>query len=418
MPLNLKSEVSLCLEKLFGDARPARLGIAASGGGDSTALLHCLSDWAKTTGVRLHAVTVDHGLREGVAGEISGVRKLCGSLGISHDVLVWTTWSGDGNLQDAARRARYGLMAEWADKMSISDVTLGHTLDDQAETVLMRLARGSGVDGLSGMAPSRASLGIRWLRPLLGIRRADLRAYLGENEIPWSEDPSNDDTRFARVRTRQALKILEPLGITPVRLADTANRMSTARQVLDRATFAAAKEIAKVNAGAVQLRLDALLQLAPETRRRLLVHSLCWVASAEYPPRHAALTDLENAISARKTATLHGCLISVDGDGCLISRELSAVARTTAAPDQIWDNRWRLSGPAKPGHSIRALGQNGLKYCSTWRETGLARAAVLVSPSIWKNDEMVAAPLAGKPGHWHAELVHSANHFHSSILSH
>ncbi|MCH8917942.1 MAG: hypothetical protein IIC52_07785, partial [Proteobacteria bacterium] len=88
-----------------------------------------------------------------VAGEISGVRKLCGSLGISHDVLVWSTWSGDGNLQDAARRARYGLMANWADRKAISDVALGHTLDDQAETVLMRLARGSGVK-----APSTVSM--------------------------------------------------------------------------------------------------------------------------------------------------------------------------------------------------------------------------------------------------------------------
>jgi tRNA(Ile)-lysidine synthase len=418
LPLNLKTEVALCLEKLFGDARPARLGIAVSGGGDSVALLHCLTDWGKASGVGLHTVTVDHGLRQSAAEEIGQVKKLCDSLGISHDVLVWTGWRGDGNLQDAARRARYGLMAQWADKKAICDIALGHTLDDQAETVLMRLARGSGVDGLSGMSASRVAHGVSWLRPLLAIRREDLRSYLRDNEIPWSEDPSNDDTRFARIRTRQALKVLEPLGITPERLADTATRMAAARQVLERATYAAAKEIANVSAGAVHLRQNPLFQLAAETRRRLIVHSLCWVAGADYPPRRAALKDLEDVMTARKTATLHGCLISVDGDDCLFSRELSAVASLTAAPDQIWDGRWRLSGPAKPGQSIRALGENGLNYCANWRETGLARAVVLVSPAIWEKEQLVAAPVAGLSGDWRAELIQRVNHFHSSILSH
>jgi len=418
LPLNLKSDVALGLEKLFGAKKPARLGIAVSGGGDSTALLHCLSEWGKTTGIDLHAITVDHGLRESATEEIRNVAGLCQSLEIPHDVRHWTGWNGEGNLQDAARRARYGLMAEWAAENEILDITLGHTLDDQAETVLMRLARGSGVDGLSGMAASRSAHGIRWLRPLLGIRRADLRDYLRENNVTWSEDPSNEDSKFDRIKTRTALKTLETLGITSERLADTAIRMTSARQVLDQSTHAAAQDIAKITAGAVHLQLDGLFHLPAETRRRLLVHSLSWVASADYPPRHAALRELQIALTAQKTTTLHGCLISSDSHRCLITRELSAVSHLAVAPDQIWDNRWRMSGPAEAGHMIRVLGESGLKSCPEWRETGLERAVILASPAVWKNEKLIAAPVAGHSNEWHAELIHNATHFQSSILSH
>ena len=418
MPLNLISEVVLGLEMVFGAEQPARLGIAVSGGGDSTALLHCLADCGKTTRVALYAVTVDHGLRDDAAPEIRSVARLCKSLEIPHDVRNWTGWNGKGNLQDAARRARYGLIADWAAENAIADVALGHTLDDQAETVLMRLARGSGVDGLSGMARSRSAHGIRWLRPLLGIRRADLREYLQENGVTWSEDPSNEDVKFERIKTRAALKTLESLGITAARLADTASRMADVRQALDQSTYAAAQNIANVAAGAVHLQLDGLFQLPAETRRRLLVHSLCWVASADYPPRHAALSELEIALAARNTTTLHGCLITCESDRCFITRELAAVAHLSVSPDRIWDNRWRLTGPVKSGQLIRVLGENGLKYCPNWRETGLERAVVLASPAVWKNEEIVAAPVAGLSNHWHAELIHGVTHFHSSIISH
>ncbi|MCH7920361.1 MAG: hypothetical protein IIC50_20560, partial [Planctomycetes bacterium] len=128
--------------------------------------------------------------------------------------------------------------------------------------------------------------------------------------------------------------------------------------------------------------------------------------------------ELQVAIAARKTATLHGCLISSDSDHCLITRELSAVAHLAVAPNQIWDNRWRMSGPAKAGYTIGVLGENGLKSCPNWRETGLARAVILASPAVWNKDELVAAPVAGLSKLWHAELIHNATHFQSSILSH
>ncbi|MEO0991213.1 MAG: tRNA lysidine(34) synthetase TilS, partial [Pseudomonadota bacterium] len=214
------------------DATSGPLGLAVSGGGDSLAMAALASDWAVSVERPLFAVTVDHGLRPESASEAQSVGAFCREFGIAHDVVVWDEWAGRGNLQDAARQARKRLIGAWAKANGISHVATGHTLDDQAETVLLRLARGSGVDGLAAMAPQRVEARLTWHRPLLGARRTALRDYLSVNGIPWIDDPSNEDTRFDRVRVRQALAVLAPLGIEPEGLVATAARMARARHGL------------------------------------------------------------------------------------------------------------------------------------------------------------------------------------------
>ncbi|MFV2002015.1 MAG: tRNA lysidine(34) synthetase TilS [Paracoccaceae bacterium] len=418
MPLSLPSGVTTSIETLLADAPTKRLGVAVSGGGDSTALLHIAALWGRAAGVAVHAVTVDHGLRNGSADEAAAVGAFCARLRVPHTVLNWSGAGAKGNLQDVARRARYGLMAGWAAQNRICDILLGHTLDDQAETVLMRLARGSGVDGLSGMAGARRANGVRWLRPLLQTRREELRDYLRENDLDWCEDPSNLDAKYDRIKARAALETLAGLGITPRGLAETAQRMSSARRALELATQSAACELASVAAGTVSLRLEGLFELPEELRRRLLVHSLCWAPSARYPPRQAALEGLLKALKTQKTATLHGCLITIAGDHCLVTRELSAVAGLRGRTDQIWDNRWRISGPAEAGYYVAVLGENGLKSCPDWRKCGLDRATIIAAPAIWHESRLIAAPIAGLANDWCAQISQEAIHFHSAIISH
>lgn len=400
-------------------AAPERLGVAVSGGGDSVALLLLLQDWAAARGVRLAAVTVDHGLRAQAAEEARDVAGLCAARGVEHDVLRWDGWSGVGNLQAEARAARYGLMAEWARRRGIGAVALGHTLDDQAETVLLRLARGSGVDGLSGMALRRRALGVAWLRPLLQVRRAALRAFLGDSGVAWAEDPSNDDPRYDRVKARAALAALAPLGVGAAGLVETAARLSDARAALEAAARVAAARMMRVEAGDVLIRAAPLRELPRETRERIFAHAVCWVASEAYRPRHAALRrTLERALDGQG-GTLHGCLVTVRAGDLRLGREPRAVAGLRAPIDGLWDNRWRLVPPptqdvasvggtgGQPGDEphIAALGEEGLRACPDWRDTGLPRATLVASPALWRGHALLAAPLAGKAAGWRARLA-------------
>ncbi len=407
-----------------------RLGLAVSGGGDSMAMLHLCAAYAERAGITLHAVTVDHGLRPEAGEEAAFVAETCAVLGVAHDTLHWQRPDDSGNLQDQARRGRYRLIADWAAARGIGTVALAHTLDDQAETVLMRLAREAGVDGLSGMRPRRTDQGVTWLRPLLTVGREDLRQYLTRNDLEWREDPSNTDKRYDRVKAREALACLAPLGITAKTLSGVALNMSRARQALDEQTLAAARSVCTVDRGDVVFDRPAIAAFPAETVRRLLQHSLIWMSGADYGPRGSALGAFMQAASAGKTATLHGCIALPVKGGFRLTREPQAVKETRADPDTLWDGRWRVTGAPK-GAEIRALGERGLALCPDWRETGVPRTALLASPSVWMPEKLISegevlwyegtlisAPLAGMGNGCRAELAQGDDSFYSLIISH
>ena len=400
----------------------ASLGLAVSGGGDSMALLHLAHAWLsaqKSQGalleLSLHAVTVDHGLREEAKAEAAMVAEVCAGLGVSHDVLTWS-WDGQGNLQDAARRARYGLMADWARARGVDAVALGHTLDDQAETFLMRLARGSGVDGLAAMRADWQADGTRWLRPVLVTARADLRDYLTARGVAWAEDPSNQDPRFDRVKARQAMGALADLGLGAQRLADTAQHMTNAREVMERHAAQAARRLCQVKGGGVAFDLAGLTDEPMETQLRLFAHALVWVSGADYRPRLDALQEAMTLAAFGDRRTLHGCVIEGDLERVEIHREYNAVRRKRAAVGEVWDGRWVLEGPDRQAQ-VRALGE-AINGCPDWRQTGLPRRALMASPAAFLGDELRAAPLAGLANGWVLTPVHPDDHFFTSILSH
>src|SRR6056297_1004168 len=155
----------------FGAKVPDNLGIGVSGGSDSMGLLTVLADWAHNGGPVLRAVTVNHGLRPEAEQEAAHVAQVCETLGIGHDVVAWQGWNGQGNLPDQARRARYGLMADWAEARGIGQVAIAHTVDDQAETFVMRLAREAGVDGLAAMTRQWRHGPVEFCRPALSLSR-------------------------------------------------------------------------------------------------------------------------------------------------------------------------------------------------------------------------------------------------------
>lgn len=391
------------------------IGVAVSGGGDSMALLHLACEYYGAAQVR--AVTVDHGLRKAAADEAMMVGRVCDGLKVCHDILRWTGWSGKGNLQDQARRGRYGLITDWAKTRGIKTVLIGHTQDDQAETFLMRLARGSGVDGLSGMAETRVESGIIWARPMLAISRQELRDYLTAKGATWVDDPTNDDESFDRVKARKILKTLAPLGIDAVRLAKTANGLQLARVALEMQTQEAAKNLTQIIDGNVVVARTGFLALPDEIAARVLAHGLVWISEADYRPRKTALTAALDDIRRDKSTTLHGCKIAVRQNNFVILREYQSIKDLTCGGDQIWDNRWRVIGDDKDV-TIRALGPNGLDQCKEWKKTGKRRAELLVSPSVWQEGRLIAAPMAGFGTGWQVKPIKNADDFVSSILSH
>ncbi len=296
------------------------LGVAISGGGDSVALLHA----AVAAGLNVVAATVDHRLRPGSRAEAEGVAALCARLGVPHDILTWEGASpATGNLQGGARAARYGLLADWAKARGLVAVAVGHTRDDQAETVVMALARAGGVDALAAMPARWQIAGVVFLRPFLALSRADLRDWLAARGEAWVEDPSNTDPRFERVRVRRAMAALAEAGVGPAALARTATIMAEVQSALAVQTEAAMRLVVPDGHG-VTLPLDQLAALPAEVRRRLLAACLTRVADRRDAPRGAALARLTERLLAGGGGTLHGCRVTVLREWVAIFPETTA----------------------------------------------------------------------------------------------
>ncbi|MEC7964838.1 MAG: tRNA lysidine(34) synthetase TilS [Pseudomonadota bacterium] len=387
------------------------LGIAVSGGSDSLALLYLASDWARDQGVDLHVMTVDHGLRAEAAQEAAFVADHATTLGLPHRVLRWQGWDGQGNLMDQARRARYRLMADWAREQGLNAVLLGHTLDDQAETLMMRLARGAGVDGLAAMVAQGEQAGFAFLRPLLSVRRDALRAELTARNVTWVEDPSNDDTRFERVRMRQSLTMLAQQGVEAEALSQSAQNLAEARGALNWAVAQFAGKHVTQRAGDLAIAAAPFADLPAELQRRLLQHALGWIAGPGYAPRSEALAQLRAQALAGQGATLSGVRMTHRKGTIYLFRELAAVADMTTPVDQPFDTRWQLSGPGGADLHIAPLGEDGLQACPKPRESLRPAAALQADPAIWRDNQLISAPLAGFLQGWQAELAPNCRDF-------
>ncbi|NNC73503.1 MAG: tRNA lysidine(34) synthetase TilS [Sphingomonadaceae bacterium] len=234
-----------------------QLGLAVSGGPDSLAML-LLAHGAFPGAIA--AATVDHGLRPEAAGEAEYVASLCADLDVPHAILTPAA-PIEGNLQSEARKARYALLENWRAGNDLAWVATAHHADDQLETQLMRLMRGSGIDGLSAIRPVNDHV----IRPLLNVRKAELETYLAKRGIEAAHDAGNEDTQFDRVRIRQMLADLP--GYDPSRIAQSAAALREASEALK---WVVRREAGKV----VEDRGDAvsLLEIAypPELLRRLV----------------------------------------------------------------------------------------------------------------------------------------------------
>jgi tRNA(Ile)-lysidine synthase len=316
---------------LFADIAPLASAIlAVSGGPDSTALMFLAARWraARRKGPRLVAVTVDHGLRSESVREATMVKRLAAGLDIEHRTVRWMGRKPDTGLQEAAREARYRLLVAAARRERARHILTGHTLDDQAETVLFRLARGSGLSGLAGIARTSVLDHMTLVRPLLDIPKVRLLATLNAAKIPFIEDPSNQDPRFTRTRLRQLAPALAREGLDAARLAALARRLRRAEQALTRATEHALARLSRKGSTAARgMVMDGrgFSELPAEIALRALGRAVGQIGR-EGPVELGKLETLlaavlkSGATRARMRRTLAGAMITADAEKIVVER--------------------------------------------------------------------------------------------------
>lgn len=350
------------------------VAVAVSGGADSMALAVLLHRWVRARGGMVSVLTVDHGLRRAATVEAAEAGRTLRELGVSHRILRWRGDKPTANVQAMARTARYALMSDWCARRGILHLALGHQLEDQAETFLLRLGRGSGLEGLAAMAAVTETPALRLLRPLLGMPRARLEATLRRRGLAWIEDPSNQDQAYARVRLRGLLPALAAEGLSPARLAATATRLGRARAALEHSTAQVLARAATVHpAGFVWLDPAPLAAADPEVGLRALARTAMLVGGLAYPPRLERLERLYGRLVARgraagldRGATLGGCRFIPRRGRILVVREPARVAEqpVRAGEKLQWDHRFAVrvhrNARARRGSlSVGALGTAG-----------------------------------------------------------
>jgi len=321
---------------LFAPLRGAKaIGLAVSGGADSLALMLLAARWrdAEPEAPTLFVYSVDHGLRPEAAGEVEFVLAEAAKLGLPARGLRWDGRKPATGVQEAARRARYRLIGEAMRRDGADILATAHHLDDQAETVLMRLAHGSGLAGLKGMAPLSEVEGVTVARPLLGVTRAMLADIVSAAGLMPVADPSNTDPHYERVRWRTMLPQLAALGLDAGRLALFAARAGEAHEAIETSAAEIVAQHAKPAAAGVELPARVLAALPRAVLVEVLGDLLERVGGASKRRQLAQIEllalRLQDGIALKRT-TLHGSIVESDGNIVSILKE--AGRRTRSAP--------------------------------------------------------------------------------------
>lgn len=302
-----------------------RVALAVSGGADSLALMLLAHEFAQASDGRDRFIvyTVNHGLRPEAADEVAFVVGEASRLGFSARALSWQGAKPQTGLQQAARLARYRLFGQALLQDKAEAIVTAHHIEDQAETVLMRLAHGSGIEGLRGMDTFSEVEGVTVVRPLLRVDPADLRAVVAAAGLTPVVDPSNADIDYERVRWRRMLPQLATLGLDAERLAKFADRMRDAEGALVSMTAEAVSLVGfSADRSEAKIGRDLLMAIPRAIAVRVMARVLDEIGGGRRPHALAAVEELtDRLIRERATATLHGCVIRGGGKTIRIVRE-------------------------------------------------------------------------------------------------
>jgi len=361
------------------------------------ALCLLANSWAQQNGTSLAALTVDHDLRQTSAAEAGQVAEWMAGIGMAHTVLKWAGPKPQTGIQAAARDARYALMNQWCRDNGFATLLVAHHRDDQAETYLTRLNRGSGPNGLAGMSATTERHGVRIVRPLLGVPKSRLVSTCRALRQAWIDDPSNRDPRYARTHARAHLTAQNNGAV----IAEQTRLYGIARAARDREIRALLKTAATEYAeGFVRLNWRALAEAPDDVGTGALARVLCRVSGAFHGPRTNKLAALHRAVTQGLTTTrsLHRCLAVPQTDGhiliCREPRNLPTVP-IEAGSQFTWDRRFLVAldpGSKLDGMTVGPLGRKGWKQIRDRARSALPTQMCYAVPALFHQDQVISAP--------------------------
>ena len=323
-----------------------KVAVAVSGGADSMCLTFLLNEFCKANNIDLIAITVDHKLRKESTEEAKGISRYIKKLGVKHVVLTWEHLDIKSNIQEKAREARYKMLCDYCTENKIKYLFVGHNYDDQAETVMLRILRGSGIDGIAGIETYSKMYGIMIIRPLLNFRKSEILAFVKAEGLTWTEDKSNADAKFDRIKVRQLLqqfdsKLTERLNL----LAKNASR---AKNFLNSYTDKIFKEHCLLgNLGHISIKYSDFFVLDEEIKLRIINKIIKYIHNDPflYPIRLNSLIALLEKLQCQGKCTLGKCKIIVYKGVIYFYKEPKFIESTKklSQGDNIWDKRYKIS---------------------------------------------------------------------------
>ncbi|ABD44830.1 tRNA(Ile)-lysidine synthetase [Ehrlichia chaffeensis str. Liberty] len=387
--------------------------IAVSGGIDSMTLLHLSARYCnKNTPIVL---TVNHGLRPEAAQEALFVFQHSQNLNLKCHILNWHGKLPESNIQSSARRIRYKLLLQWCNENRIKYLMVAHQKNDQAETIMIRLERGSGLDGLAGMQEYTYLNGICILRPLLSASRTELLQYANKNNITWINDTSNNNKKYKRTLYRNMLEITDNPEVLINRLYTASEHIKRSLNcILHYVRLATDQCLEFTNLGHINIKLDIFLTLPEEISIRLLTYSIMSIGQQKYKPRYSKLSNIFSKIKNNKhkiAQTLCGCKITTNHNNIIsITREVSAIQELTinSATNIVieWDNRFKISIVNSNADNVTVSSLNNNYIPEELKK--LHREAVRCLPILKHKNKIVAYPLQNNSNNNYIDQVKSS----------
>lgn len=387
--------------------------VATSGGADSMALLLLANDWVQPFGGKVIALTINHNLRPESKDEAMQVKAWCENYGIEHHILTWEhNTPVKSAIQETAREARYRLLTDWCRENHILHLLTAHHCDDQVETMFFRLARGSGLEGLSAMSAQKIVSGVRLLRPFLQISKSRLIATLQDRRQEWLEDPSNQNPLYGRVNIRSQLENYEHNENIKNRASYLTNFLGKFRNLLENKLASCLTETIEIYPqGYACINTREFFLLDKEIATKAIASLIQAVSGLPHPPRSKKLLHLCDIINSGKLyskRSLGGAIFEQSENKIIVYREAKAIEKSRTVPENtliIWDNRFLVKWQRTENSfsdiqlEVRSLGSDGLtqiqKLSPSLLKNSHPARILRTFPSLWLLEELVSAPHIG-----------------------